>query len=508
MTTEYFHLFTVKTEFSEPDSESKSKTVDYQPFWNASLITKKYIQYFLLDDITYANGFLIKAKIVSLGFVSKPTCTRFCPKIFDYSVKKGSGYISTVKSPDDGKVITVVDARMGRGKSSAAIRYMNQHKGTKRFLYITPYLTEVDRICERCDFDQPDSDFMSKSLELKYHLKNGHNVAATHSLFYLMDDEALEMVRTLKYTLIIDESVNAISKVAVTPKDLNLILEQFTTEDENGILHWKDSEYTGKFDGYKEIADVGSLYHIDSALFNVLSPALLKAFDEVFMLTYMFDGQYQKGYLDYFGFRYRVVGIEDDDIGYRFSDCEDAPPPIDYRSIINVVGSPKMNDTGRDMYALSAAWYARRGRDHDDIKKLRRHMSTFFDKICASGDTNARLWTCFKEHKDKLIDSRGRYRKNFLQISARATNEYRKCTDLAYMANRFADPNITKFFARKNIAIDVDKFALSEMLQWIWRSAIRDGRAINVYIPSQRMRELLTGWIEEISKGADVNEEK
>lgn len=58
--------------------------------------------------------------------------------------------------------VTVVDARMGRGKSSAAIRYMNRHKATKKFLYITPYLNEVNRICEQCDFDQSDSDTMSQ----------------------------------------------------------------------------------------------------------------------------------------------------------------------------------------------------------------------------------------------------------------------------------------------------------------------------------------------------------
>lgn len=103
--------------------------------------------------------------------------------------------------------ITVVDARMGRGKSSAAIRYMNRYKDSKRFLYITPYLDEVGRICERCDFDQPDSDHMSKSAELKLHMRMGHNVAATHSLFYLMDAEAMELVRQQHYSLIVDESI-------------------------------------------------------------------------------------------------------------------------------------------------------------------------------------------------------------------------------------------------------------------------------------------------------------
>ena len=84
---------------------------------------------------------------------------------------------------------------------------MNRYKDSKRFLYITPYLDEVGRICERCDFDQPDSDHMSKSAELKLHMRMGHNVAATHSLFYLMDAEAMELVRQQHYSLIVDESI-------------------------------------------------------------------------------------------------------------------------------------------------------------------------------------------------------------------------------------------------------------------------------------------------------------
>ena len=50
--------------------------------------------------------------------------------------------------------------------------------------------------------------------------------------------------------------------------------------------------------------------------------------------------------------------------------------------------------------------------------------------------------------------------------------------------------------------MDQDGYALSEMLQWIWRSAIRDGKEINLYIPSKRMRTLLTDWIDETSQGA------
>lgn len=397
--------------------------------------------------------------------------------------------------------VTVVDARMGRGKSSAAIRYMNRYKGTKKFLYITPYLNEVDRICEQCDFDQSDSDYMSKSTELKIHMRNGKNVAATHSLFYLMDEEALELVRANHYSLIIDESIQVIERLNITNKDFDLIVTQLADEDENGVLHWKDGEYTGRFNDYKEMADVGFLYRLDGALLNIMNPSLLRAFEEVFMLTYLFDGQYQKAYLEYFGFDYRIIGVEHDVDGYYFSDAPDNPPPLDYHHLINIVDSPKLNKPGSGRYALSKNWFATRGYDNVDIKALRNNLKKFFQSI-PTGSVNTRLWTSFKDDKNKLTDAKtGRFRNNHLQVSARATNEYRDRTDIAYMVNRFVDPNLMKFFATKDITINADHFALSEMLQWIWRSAIRDDKPINLYIPSSRMRELLINWIDNTNKG-------
>lgn len=400
------------------------------------------------------------------------------------------------------KPITVVDARMGRGKSSAAIRYMNRYKGTKRFLYITPYLNEVDRICEQCDFDQSDSDHMSKSAELKIHLRSGRNIAATHSLFYLMDEEALELVRSQNYSLIIDESIQVIERLNVTDKDFALIVEQLT-EEENGILRWKDKDYTGRFTDYKEMADAQSLCRLDNALLNVMNPSLLRSFDEVFMLTYLFDGQYQKAYLEFFGFEYRIVGVEQDQDGYFFSNEPDSPPPLDYRTLINIIDNDKMNKPGAGRYALSKSWFSKRGYDNADIRALRNNLKRFFQNI-PDGDANTRLWTTFKDDQNKLVDVRsGRFRKNFLQVGARATNEYRNRTDIAYMVNRFVDPNLIKFFAEKDIKLDADNFALSEMLQWIWRSAIRDGKPINLYIPSKRMRELLINWINNTYQGGD-----
>lgn len=403
--------------------------------------------------------------------------------------------------------ITVVDARMGRGKSSAAIRYMNRYKGAKRFLYITPYLNEVDRICEQCDFDQSDSDYMSKSAELKTHIRHGKNVAATHSLFYLMDEEALELVRANHYSLIIDESIQVIERLNVTDKDFALIISQLADVGENGVVRWKDKEYDGRFCDYKELADAGSLRMIDSALLNVMNPDMLRSFDEVFMLTYLFDGQYQKAYLDFFGFDYRIIGVELDEDGYRFSNAPDSPPPLDYRSLIRIVDTPAMNKVGDGKFALSKNWFTRRGYDHPDIRALRNNLKKFFQGV-PGGSHDSRLWTSFKDARDKLTDRRtGRFRNNFLQVNARATNEFRNRTDIAYMANRFVDPNLLKFFSERDIEINSDHFALSEMLQWIWRSAIRDNKPINLYIPSSRMRELLIDWMNSTSEGGQSVEQ-
>lgn len=400
--------------------------------------------------------------------------------------------------------IRVVDARMGRGKTSAAAGYMSHFKGQKHFLYITPYLTEVDRICEACDFEQPDSDHRTKLAELKGLMHKRKNIAATHSLFYLMDDEALSIAEQRGYCLIIDESIETIKQVDITEKDAALVKDTLTTVDENGYLHWIDESYDGKFSQYKEMADSGSLYSIGNTMLCIMRPEMITSFDEVIMMTYLFGGQYQKAYLDYFGFDYQICGIDDSD-GYNFTDAPDAPPPLDYKSLIHIVDDPKLNDVGNGEYALSASWYKRRGRDHPEMKALRNNMNTFFRRRTTS-KSGEQLWTCFKSHAVKLYGPKGRFASSFLQLAARATNEYRNRNCLAYMVNRFVDPNVGKFFASKNITVNTDEFALAEMLQWIWRSCIRDDKPIELYIPSRRMRELLQGWIESTSKGDNNHE--
>lgn len=118
------------------------------------------------------------------------------------------------------------------------------------------------------------------------------------------------------------------------------------------------------------------------------------------------------------------------------------------------------------------------------------------------------MWTTFKDSKTQL---RGKgYSKEFkaeqldnvvkaygfLPCNARSTNKYGNCFNLAYCINVYLHPSVSQFFKQKGIAIDEDLYALSEMIQWIWRSRIRNGENINIYIPSIRMRNLLSSWMD------------
>ena len=105
---------------------------------------------------------------------------------------------------------------MGAGKSSALINLINNSKNDVRFIYVTPYLKEVERIIEKCpdkNFKQPfiNEEFKySKLRGLKILLGQQQNVVTTHALFHYFDDEIIDLVYNGNYILILDEVVDVI----------------------------------------------------------------------------------------------------------------------------------------------------------------------------------------------------------------------------------------------------------------------------------------------------------
>lgn len=424
-------------------------------------------------------------------------------------------------------MIRVCDAIMGSGKTESAITYINEHP-EKKFIYITPYLDEADRIkrgCPEAHFVEPSAKLKEMSFKKLNHIakliKDGKNITSTHAAFRRYTREMLDDIRSQGYMLIVDETVDVLDEVEVCKWDIDLLAE-------GGYVTWKKGELTTE--GCKPIPQAvvdgvgvrSSMFEILNALQNKRAASLMEdgmhlliwqlptnfvsAFADVIIMTYMIEGQELGGYLKVNGFQYEKIGVvRDDDGAYRFGPYNAYIPEYvcDLPNKIHVVDHLKLNAVGRHKSALSMAWFQK----EENCSLLRRHIENLKVHLwaadCAPGKF---MWGSFKSQEG--LSRRKGFKKSFLVFNARATNEYRDKDHLAYLANIYLNVGHKILFKRRGAPIDEDAYALSTMIQWIWRSAIRDGKEIWVYVPSSRMRRLLTDWIAEVAKGGVVNCEK
>ena len=92
--------------------------------------------------------------------------------------------------------IVVIDSIMGSGKTSWSIQYIN-HNPFENFLYITPFLEEVERIINNTnrDFKQPINKGSGKLASINDLLACQSDIASTHELFKHLDEESRENIK-------------------------------------------------------------------------------------------------------------------------------------------------------------------------------------------------------------------------------------------------------------------------------------------------------------------------
>lgn len=401
--------------------------------------------------------------------------------------------------------VNIVDAIMGTGKTTAMIRYINESPPDRRFIFCTPYLEQVQRVLSACPgkgFVEPDDKTATKLVSIKNLIADDMNIATTHALFMLLDDEARELIEARNYTLIIDEAMDILGMVDITPYDIKTICKEYCAEDPDGKLRWEVPEYEGKFDVYRPEIEAGVVYRSSPiSLVRIANISTFSAFQEVFLMTYLFDGQIHKSYFDMYGWHYKHWFVAGNDVDtYRLTPEPVQYQPRDYSHLISIKHHFKGERLVTSRGSFSLSWYNRNvhgdGQPTEQFNILKKHMTSFFRSVYKDGYTDP-MWTTFKIYRKPLAASG--YSKGFLHCSAKATNEYRSKNALAYPVNRYINPNLVNFISAHGGKIDHNAFALSEMVQWVWRSAIRDGKPIVLYIPSDRMCLLFTDWLDEIS---------
>lgn len=415
-------------------------------------------------------------------------------------------------------MVNVCDAIMGNGKSQSAIAYMNEHPNQK-FIYITPYLEEANRIkrgCPELHFVEPSNKIEDYNFKKHNHtaalIKEGRNIATTHQAFMGYTPDMLEDIRRWGYTLIVDENVDVLELYGVSKEDIQLLVDGGYLKKEGGEYLLTEKKYHGKqFHELIAMMQSRRLFSVSTPnqeyfFYWVLPTELFLSFNDVYILTYLFEGQSIHHFLKIYDIPYRYIGIEKTDGGTGFRFAEDLPGYIpEYIShlsdMIHIVEHRKMNSIGDPFYSLSMNWYDKTV-NSDKIDKLKKNVFNLFHNIWGDVSADSKLWGTYKADKGK-IKGKG-YAKSFLRFNARATNEFRGRDHLAYLSNVFMNTNEQLFYQANGINIDNDMYALSIMVQWIWRSAIRDGKPIYIYIPSKRMRTLLKNWIDSMSKGGAV----
>ena len=340
-------------------------------------------------------------------------------------------------------------------------------------------------------------------------IEAGHNIASTHQAVLYYTQDTLDMLREKNYTIIIDEEITVFEKGAdVSDGDIRLFIDAgYLQESKNGCYTKTDKEYTGTvFRKMFRIMETRPLLNIGSSEGNaslwywIYPKDFLECANEVILLTYLFKGSEMDLFFQMCGIKYQYIGVERrGDSSYALTDKPgDMPAYINSLSEkIHIFDDEKLNAIGKNRNALSMNWYEK---NPDKVDELRCCISNYFKhKVHVSA--SQRLCGTYSEAGTwSKIRNKG-YWNSKLAFNKKSTNDYREKTALVYPVNLFPNTGIVTYYYDKGLVLDQERYALSTMIQWIWRSAIRDGKEISIYIPSRRMRTLLINWINEVSKG-------
>ena len=398
--------------------------------------------------------------------------------------------------------IKIVDSICGSGKTSAIINMINEDNSDNKYIYITPFLTEVERVKKNCNkkFYEPKyNQYGNKFDNLNKLISEGKNIVSTHALFHKANMQTVELLKSNDYILILDEVFNVIEQCNISKNDVQMLINDGYAKIENDYLIWNtEKEYKGAFENIKYLAiNKSIIVYKDVILIWMFPVEIFKSFKDAYILTYLFEAQEQCYY-------YKMNGIEYE---YYYATYENnkyiiKPKDDDYKTVekkikeklinnITICDDEKLNAVGDDKFNLSHTWF-KREENNDSIKQLKNNLLNYFNNKLKS-KSNTILWTTYKDQQSKL-KGKG-YTKGFISCNLRATNDYVDRYNLAYCVNIFNQPFIDKFFNSKGIKINQDMYALSELIQWLWRSRIRRYESINIYIPSSRMRQLLKSWL-------------
>ena len=404
--------------------------------------------------------------------------------------------------------ICVIDSMMGSGKSTWAFRYMDSHPEEK-FIYVTPFLDECERAqreCPNARLIQPsDKITPSKQLDFKRLALQGKNIATTHELISQLALSDIEYAAILDqhYTMILDETVETVRPyTGLSNIELDVLVRTNKLEiNPDGSIVKGSEEIDGsRFKDVMDLVRSGSIFRFeDCILLWILPISILQLAQNLVVMTFLFDASHLKHTLDMNHMAYQICHVKDGRICQGEEDRKGIKNRI--KNLIHILEDRSYNSIGQPHNALSATWWknARSDRKQEVVHCAR---SFFMNKATGNRMSSADcMWAVYGETEKKDYHTKRKisvkdYDSSCVAFNQKAENKYITRTCLAYLVNIFEHPIVKKWFESNGQVLNDYRFALSTMLQWIWRSAIRNGQEIYLYLPSSRMRKVLEDWLD------------
>ena len=408
--------------------------------------------------------------------------------------------------------IYIYDAIMSSGKTTDAIARMKYYLSIgQKFIFVTPFLDEIIRVRTDVGMDNIETpisntvyageefaldvngfldldvvtrkkfDSYNKSEHFLKLVNQGKNIATTHALYTSLSAENKHIF--YDYILIIDEAVSPVTAFKIGLRDQQILHNESLIEtcDRTSKVLYYDNTYTD--DSFKSVLNFcnqDNVFVQGKALISYFPIELFIAFKEVQVLTYMFEASIMSSYFKMHDIEYSI----------RKNPSEKAMKE-NFKKNLNIYrGNKNQDDSKFDTYLSK-----------NSIKKMsKRQRKSLVDNAINvlrydfESDSTVNAFTTFKEFHEEMAGKT--FKNGFIAINARATNDYAHIKSMVYIGNRYLTPEIKNFFIDKGTPINEDKWALSELIQWIWRGCIRYNQPMNLYLPSTRMRTLLLEWLE------------
>ena len=217
----------------------------------------------------------------------------------------------------------------------------------EKFLYITPYLPEAERIknnCPQADFVEPSDRlpeyFFSKAMHTLGLIRQGRNITSTHQCLMYYTPETIQLLKENGYCIIIDEEVTVLqADKQIAYSDIQLAIDAgYVYEAAPDEYRRTDKPYEGGVFShmFRLMASRPLVYNKSKQNGNVwywlFSKELLEAVEDVFVLTYLFKNSEMDLFMQINNIPYVNIGIRrTEGGGYIFSDKPEYVPDYVYR---------------------------------------------------------------------------------------------------------------------------------------------------------------------------------